>query len=86
MGSPLLASRRPFVSDVVGDAAWYFEPTDPNSVAEALQSFLAEPRLRDQRVSDGLQRSAAWPSARDRAIRYLDLIGRTVDDSMGRAV
>ncbi|WP_416954714.1 glycosyltransferase [Nocardioides sp. T5] len=28
---PLVASDRPFVREVAGDAAWYFEPTDPAS-------------------------------------------------------
>jgi glycosyltransferase involved in cell wall biosynthesis len=73
-GAPLVASNRDFVREVVGDAAAYFEPTDPVSLASALADTLTSPGRRRARVELGQEIARAWPTARDRAVRYAELI------------
>ena len=73
-GCPLLASDRPFVRSVVGDAAWYFDPHDPASAAAAVHALLDDGPERDRRRRRGLELMASWPTARDRACAYLDVI------------
>lgn len=73
-GAPLVASDRDFVREVVGDAAEYFEPNDPSSLASALAATLTNPDQRAARVGVGGAIARGWPTARDRAMRYAELI------------
>lgn len=73
-GAPLVASDRDFVREVVGDAAAYFEPTDPVSLAATLAETLTDHDRRSARVHLGHKIASAWPTARDRAVRYAELI------------
>ncbi|MGA8248844.1 MAG: glycosyltransferase [Nocardioides sp.] len=73
-GCPLLASDRPFVRSVVGEAAWYFDPCDPVSAADAVDSMVGDPPERARRRDLGLALMATWPTASARAAAYLDVI------------
>ena len=73
-GVPLVAADRPYVRDVAGEAAWYAEPTDPGAFAETITAALGDRAVRDRRVRFGLERASAWPSARDRAEHYLQVV------------
>lgn len=78
----LLASDRPFVREVAGDAAWYFEPTDPASLAQAVVDASADGALRERRLAEGVRVASGWPTGADRAAAYLAL----VDDALSSAV
>ncbi|RYC11534.1 glycosyltransferase [Nocardioides zhouii] len=72
---PLVASDRQFVREVAGDAAWYFEPTDPASLARALADVLsADDGARERRVAEGGRVADGWATGADRATAYLELI------------
>lgn len=73
-GRPLVASDRPFVREVAGDAAWYFEPTDPASLAQALLDVTTNTVLRERRVIEGARVASGWPTSADRAAAYLALV------------
>ena len=64
----LVASDRRFVRDVVQDAALYFDPRDPVSVATAVRGLLSDGpgRERRRRLGLGLELVASWPTAADR--------------------
>ena len=78
-GTPLVASDRRFVRDVVQDAAWYFEPTRPEALADAVALMLSSPARRDELTEEGRRIAARWPSARDRALAYLRLVAEQLD-------
>ncbi len=79
-GTPLVASDRRFVRDVVEDSAWYFEPTRPDDLAEALARMLTSPERRREMSEAGREIAAGWPDAHDRAVQYLGLVaGELVD-------
>jgi glycosyltransferase involved in cell wall biosynthesis len=63
-GVPLLCSDRSSVSEVAGDAALFFDPTDPESIGGALVRFFAEPGLRELLVARGRERLRAFSWAR----------------------
>ena len=42
-GTPLLCSRDTALPEVAGDAAFYFDPADPSSIANAIVRFYADP-------------------------------------------
>ncbi len=73
-GAPLVASDRDFVREAIGAAAAYFEPTDPVSLASALAETLTRHHQRSERVALGQEIARAFPTARDRTLRYVELI------------
>lgn len=77
-GSPLLASDRSFVRDIAGDAAWYFEPSNPESIADTLTDFTISAEERERRRALGRAVAADWPTASSRAVRYLDIIAEAI--------
>lgn len=58
-GTPVLASTAPAVSEAVGDAALTFDPHDPEQLADALHSALADAGLRRTLSRRGFERVRA---------------------------
>jgi glycosyltransferase involved in cell wall biosynthesis len=56
-GRPTIVSRAASLPEVCGDAAMYFDPLDPASIAEAILRVLNEPELRETLRSRGLERA-----------------------------
>lgn len=52
-GAPVVASDRPVLHEVLGDAATYVDPTDTIAVADAVAVELDRPRRRDVRRAPG---------------------------------
>ncbi len=77
--APLAASDRSFVREVAGEAALYFDPLDPRSIAASIVRLFGDPDATAARVSVGQRRAQAWPSARSRAERYLTAVARHLD-------
>ena len=73
-GTPLVASARPFVQQVCGDAATYAEPNDPSAWADAIVALRSNSVLRAQQVQRGHEVAAAANTPRQRALSYLKII------------
>lgn len=73
MGTPLVASDRPFVRSICGEAAWYADPQDPLSLADAMLWALDDPAA-TSRVALGREVAAQLPTAGDRAAKYVELL------------
>jgi glycosyltransferase involved in cell wall biosynthesis len=72
LGIPLLAARLPSYAEYLGDdAAWFWIPDDPDSLAAAIQGFAAAPpdawRVRASRAQEVLQ-GISWDVERARLI------------------
>ena len=61
-GCPVLISDYPGAREQLGDAAMYFDPHVPSSIAAALEQLLKNPALRDELVRKGKLRSEKWTS------------------------
>ena len=83
MGSPLLASDRAFVRSMCGSAAIYFDPVDAEAAAATLAEALADHQLLATHRHRGSVLMDTWPTGRDRAIAYLDLVSSALS-STGR--
>ena len=59
-GCPVLAARAASIPEVCGDAALYFDPKDPASLAELLQQVARQPELREGMVRAGRERLARY--------------------------
>jgi glycosyltransferase involved in cell wall biosynthesis len=59
-GTPVAASRLPVLEEVLGDAAFYFDPRDPFSLARAVQDALASPSALAAVSEKGRERAASF--------------------------
>ena len=59
-GVPVVASDRPAMPEVLGDAACYAPPDRPAAIAEALERVLTDERLRADLRARGLRRAAGY--------------------------
>lgn len=73
-GKPVITSDRGFAHTVCGDAAAYFDPLDPNSIASAIRRVFADGKYKDTLVNNGKIRLDLLPSSRDRAIEYIEIL------------
>ncbi|MDQ6670241.1 MAG: glycosyltransferase family 4 protein [Chloroflexota bacterium] len=72
-GKPILCSSVTSLPEVVGDAGLYFDPTDPDQIADAIVRLEDEPAQVAEMVSRGHTRAADLGTGRDVAGRYLEL-------------
>lgn len=63
-GTPVIATDRTAVPEVLGNAPRYVDPADLPSLAMAMQEVLASPDLREKMVTDGLARARRFNAER----------------------
>ncbi|MES2715567.1 MAG: glycosyltransferase family 1 protein [Pseudomonadota bacterium] len=82
-GCPVLAARAASIPEVCGDAALYFDPQDPASLADVLRTAAADPGLRATLVAAGRARLLHynWPA---NARILLDHLQHSLADASGR--
>jgi glycosyltransferase involved in cell wall biosynthesis len=52
-GAPVASSNATCLPEVYGDAAHYFDPTDSDDIARAIEDILSDPSYRDQLIAKG---------------------------------
>ncbi len=58
--TPVTASGRGAMREVLGNAALYFDPTDPSSVAAALSALADDPHMRTRLAQVGMERAGGF--------------------------
>jgi glycosyltransferase involved in cell wall biosynthesis len=71
-GKPVLCSNVTSLPEVAGDAAIYFDPTDPRQIAEAISALHDADRVAHV-VKRGLERATSFGDGRRMAADYLSL-------------
>ena len=74
MNTTVIASDYPFVREVCGDAAFYFDPLSAEVIATAIFNAFSNTELRENKKYLGCQLVNDLPTAKDRAISYLKII------------
>lgn len=69
-GAPVLAADIPPLREVYGSALKYFDPNDPQSIAEKLVESMRNPE-RDEAAVDGCLRSLTWERCAHETIDFL---------------
>lgn len=59
-GVPVIAARAASLPEVVGEAGWLFDPSDPADLAWALANLLHDPERRTELSRRGRERAARW--------------------------
>jgi glycosyltransferase involved in cell wall biosynthesis len=72
-GTPVAASNRSSIPELVGDAGLLFDPENIDDMALKLHQILSDPELRERLISNGLQISKKF-SWEKTAKQYLDII------------
>ena len=69
-GCPAVLSDRSCFPEIAADAAAYFDPTEPESLTEALERVLGDSALRHGLIAKGRRRvqDFTWPGAADRLL------------------
>ncbi len=64
-GSPVIAGRTQALVEVGGDACLYFDPNDPNELAQKIKMFLDSEKLRKEYIKNGFERvkKFSWKKA-----------------------
>ncbi len=75
-GTPLIATRRSALPEVLGDAAVYFEPHDENALYSHLSELLADPVRRLVMRRQGLERAAvlSWETGAARLMEVFEAL------------
>ncbi len=70
-GLPVACSARSCMPELLGDDGLYFEPEDPASIAQALETYLRDPDLRAQKAAEGYASAQAfsWAALRPADVR-----------------
>jgi glycosyltransferase involved in cell wall biosynthesis len=74
MNTTVIASNYPFVKEVCDDAAFYFDPLSPDSIAATIFDAFSNKKQREDKINLGCQLVNNLPTAKDRAISYLNII------------
>ena len=71
-GAPVACSDIPALREVAGDAALYFNPRSPDSMAMAIEAILGNPELRKNLAERGLERASAfsWDEAARKTVAF----------------
>ena len=78
-GVPVVAAEATSLPEVAGDAAWFFDPVQPESLGQALGRLLGDSDLRRKLAEKGLARARQYTWERTAALTlaiYRDTVGR----------
>jgi glycosyltransferase involved in cell wall biosynthesis len=78
-GCPVLASNRASIPEICGDAAIYFDPTDPHDLADKLRMVMGDKSLRETLSKRGFELSSGM-NWRNTALALLDQIRKAAND------
>ncbi len=73
MEKPILTSDLPFARSVCKEAALYFEPLNANDIVNKILLLSKNENLRKKLIDDGKRVFSAIPTAKERAIEYLNI-------------
>jgi glycosyltransferase involved in cell wall biosynthesis len=76
-GLPILTSDRDFAHHLCGDAALYFNPLDPASVAHCMAAIMTSHALREDLATNGRRILAALPSRDEVAAQFVAVLEQT---------
>ena len=73
MKKPILTSDLSFATTVCGDAALYFNPMDPNDIANKIRELITNQSLYNNLVNRGAVRLDSFETPQKRAQKYLEI-------------
>lgn len=74
VGCPVIASHTTSIPEIVGDAAVFFDPAAPESIAEAMCTITKQPQFRKRLIEKGRERAAmfSWAETARKTLSVFD--------------
>ncbi len=79
MKLPILTSNYSFAKDICGDAALYFDPLDPDDIAEKIKLVASNQHLRDKLIRNGQEILKTFETPETRARKTIELLEELID-------
>ena len=79
-GKPIITSNLPFAKTVCQDAALYFDPLDPSDICSKIEELVKNRLIYDKLKKNGSMRVREFGSAKERAIKYLNICRKIKDN------
>ena len=76
MKKPILTSDLDFAKDVCNDAALFFDPTDPQNIADTIEEIILNKKLYNSLTKKGIKRLNSMEISESRAIKYIDIFNK----------
>lgn len=78
-GCPVVASNAPAIPEVCGDAAVYFDPYDPQDMAEKIEMVLKDENLRKDLIAKGYQRikKYSWDESAKKLLKIIEEVANS---------
>lgn len=73
MEKPIITSDLSFAHDICGDAALYFDPLNADDGLLQIKKLINDPPLKKSLISKGQERLQKFPTANERAKKYLEI-------------
>jgi glycosyltransferase involved in cell wall biosynthesis len=80
MGKPVLTSDLSFARSICGDAALYFDPFNPQDIAETIEKIIFDKNLYQMYVDKGKERLKMFPTATQRVECYLEICRKMMNN------
>ena len=74
MNNVILTSNINFAKGICDNAAQYFDPLNPNDIAEKIYQVATNPELKNQLTKNGLERLKSFDNSSDRADKYIKIL------------
>jgi len=73
-GLPVAASNISSIPEILGEAAIYFNPLDPNDIAAKINKILSDDKLRKELISKGMKKASqySWLSMADQTLKVYE--------------
>ncbi len=79
-GVPVVSSNKTCLPEVLGNAAFFVDPTDPSEIADAILQVLQNNKLRNDLINKGLERAKmfTWEKAAEEHLKLYESIYRGI--------
>lgn len=77
-GLPIVCSKKDPMIEVLGDAGLYFDPENPDSIAQSIRSLIESPALRDRLARSAFKRANiySWKRCAQETFQFLEEVVR----------
>lgn len=73
MGKPILTSDLPFAHDICGKAAEFFDPLNPEDIANKIKRIVLDQERREYLIQEGYEQVKIFETSKSRAEKYLEI-------------
>ena len=82
MNKPILTSKYSFATETCKEAALYFDPLNPQDIADKIKDIVNSVSLREELINKGKNRIFEFETAKSRAIKYIDICQKIVKEKV----